>query len=67
MKDFVIAQPYVSQKALCDGGAYPFVILACDGVWDVFTDQEAVELIISKHGTTPCQEAAETLVRIYLV
>ncbi len=62
MKDFVVATPHVVEKSLNDGGHYPFVILACDGVWDVMTDQEAVELIISEYGTTPSNDAADLLV-----
>ena len=45
MKDFVTAIPYVSTTTLGSPEDFPMLILACDGVWDVFTDQEAVDLI----------------------
>lgn len=37
MKDFVTAVPYVSITSLGQCGDCPFLILACDGVWDVLT------------------------------
>ena len=52
MKDFVTAQPYVTETDLLtcspDGSAdCPILILACDGVWDVLSDQEAIDLILT--------------------
>eukprot|EP00605_Chrysophyceae_sp_TOSAG23-4_P002884 GSChrysophyteH1.ASY1.ANO1.3179.1 assembled CDS len=65
MKDFVSADPFMSEVDLTNVDA-PFLIIACDGVWDVFTDQEAVELIYEeyeKEGCAPFKYAAEMLVQ----
>jgi len=34
---------------LNDFGDTPILILACDGVWDVFTDQEAADLLMERY------------------
>lgn len=63
MKDFVIADPYLSETRLSNYKDCPFLILACDGVWDVLTDQDAVELLLEvykKQG--PFDDAARLLV-----
>jgi protein phosphatase PTC1 len=44
-----IAQPYITITNLKDHGDAPFLILACDGVWDVLSDQEAADLIMSRY------------------
>lgn len=46
LKSVVSASPYTSDTLLTDED--DFIILACDGVWDVVTDQEAVDFMISK-------------------
>lgn len=74
MKDFVTAQPYVCELDLLPH-KHPFLIMACDGVWDVMSDQEAVDMVLehcgvsneneaesSKHDVTPSETAAEILV-----
>ncbi|KAJ8462655.1 hypothetical protein ONZ45_g3169 [Pleurotus djamor] len=43
MKDFVVGSPYTTETELCDEDE--FLILACDGLWDVTSDQAAVDLI----------------------
>ncbi|KAF9930792.1 Protein phosphatase 2C 1, partial [Modicella reniformis] len=43
MKEFIIGAPYTTRTEI--GSDNPYLILACDGLWDVCTDQEAVELI----------------------
>ncbi|KAG0043867.1 Protein phosphatase 2C 1 [Gryganskiella cystojenkinii] len=43
MKEFVIGSPYTTRTEL--GQDCPYLILACDGLWDVCSDQEAVELV----------------------
>jgi protein phosphatase PTC1 len=56
MKEWVIGNPYTTSTELTNEDA--FLILACDGVWDVCTDQNAVDLI--KDIQDP-QEAADEL------
>ncbi|KAJ7783183.1 phosphatase 2C-like domain-containing protein [Mycena metata] len=43
MKEFVVGAPYTTETELCDEDE--FLILACDGLWDVTSDQTAVDLI----------------------
>mmetsp|Transcript_92538 Transcript_92538/g.188396 ORF Transcript_92538/g.188396 Transcript_92538/m.188396 type:complete len:386 (-) Transcript_92538:2127-3284(-) len=50
MKEYVIATPYTSEKTFTiasetDGS---FIVLACDGLWDVFRDQEAVDFVLER-------------------
>jgi serine/threonine protein phosphatase PrpC len=56
LKDFVIAEPYVSEQTISIVQAPPqphqrsFVVLACDGLWDVMSDQEVVDFVRSFPG-----------------
>ncbi|GBC07502.1 hypothetical protein RclHR1_00750036 [Rhizophagus clarus] len=43
MKEFVVGSPYTTETELTEND--PFLILACDGLWDVCGDQDAVDLI----------------------
>lgn len=44
MKDLVTGHPYTTETVLIPSDD-EFIILACDGLWDVCTDQQAVDLI----------------------
>ncbi|CAG8770301.1 3_t:CDS:2, partial [Acaulospora morrowiae] len=57
MKEFVIGNPYTAETVLTEKD--PFLILACDGLWDVCDDQGAVDLI--KDIADP-QVASKTLI-----
>jgi len=43
LKQFVSARPYITKTQLT--GDEEFLIVACDGLWDEFTDEEAVKLV----------------------
>ncbi|KIK67432.1 hypothetical protein GYMLUDRAFT_37555 [Collybiopsis luxurians FD-317 M1] len=43
MKEFVVGAPFTTETELCDEDE--FLILACDGLWDVIGDQAAVNQI----------------------
>ncbi|KAA8499107.1 Protein phosphatase 2C-like 1 [Porphyridium purpureum] len=46
MKNVIIADPYVSEYELQEDDA--FLILACDGLWDVMEDDESVKFVADK-------------------
>ncbi|KAG8871897.1 Protein phosphatase 2C 1 [Tulasnella sp. 331] len=58
MKEFVVGSPYTSEMELIPEDE--FLIIACDGLWDVVEDQRAVELI--QHCQDP-QQASEVLLK----
>ncbi|KAJ1929106.1 phosphatase 2C [Tieghemiomyces parasiticus] len=58
MKDVVVGHPYTTETDLNHEDT--FLILACDGLWDVCTDQEAVDLV--KDEPDP-QKASEQLTK----
>lgn len=43
LKHLVIAHPYMSKLEITDDDE--FILIACDGVFDVMTDQEAVDFV----------------------
>ncbi|KAJ7045521.1 phosphatase 2C-like domain-containing protein [Mycena alexandri] len=58
MKEFVVGAPYTTETELCDEDE--FLILACDGLWDVTSDQTAVDLI---REVEDAQVASQTLLK----
>ncbi|KAG8820656.1 Protein phosphatase 2C 1 [Serendipita sp. 401] len=56
MKDFVVGAPYTTETEL--GPHDEFIIVACDGLWDVTEDQEAVDLVRDKQDA---QQMAKSL------
>ncbi|CAJ0634620.1 11861_t:CDS:2 [Entrophospora sp. SA101] len=43
MKEYVIGSPYTTETNITESDS--FLILACDGLWDVCNDQDAVNLV----------------------
>ncbi|KAF2005563.1 PP2C-domain-containing protein [Amniculicola lignicola CBS 123094] len=58
MKDLVTGHPYTTETVI-QPDQDEFLILACDGLWDVCSDQEAVDLVRS---TQDPQAASKALV-----
>ncbi|KAK8209471.1 protein phosphatase-like protein 2C [Phyllosticta capitalensis] len=58
MKDLVTGHPYTTETVI-QPDQDEFIILACDGLWDVCSDQEAVDLV---RNIKDPQAASKTLV-----
>ncbi|KAJ5218671.1 uncharacterized protein N7498_000770 [Penicillium cinerascens] len=58
LKDLVTGHPYTTETVI-QPDADEFIILACDGLWDVCSDQEAVDLI---RNVQDAQNASKILV-----
>ncbi|KAJ8064856.1 hypothetical protein OCU04_007165 [Sclerotinia nivalis] len=56
MKDLVTGHPYTTETVIQPDGD-EFIILACDGLWDVCSDQEAVDLV--RHQQDPVAAARQ--------
>jgi len=54
MKDYVIGDPYLQSIQLDQTDTH--LILACDGLWDVASDQEAVDLILPENDAQKMSE-----------
>lgn len=54
MKDLVTGHPYTTETVI-QPDIDEFIILACDGLWDVCSDQEAVDLV--RHNADPTAAA----------
>lgn len=63
MKEFISGSPYTTETELYGADVDSLLILACDGLWDVCSDQEAVDLI--KANSDP-QSCAQELLRVAL-
>jgi len=64
MKEFVIAEPFITTNDIPDTENI-FLILACDGLWDVTSDQEAIDLLM-KDPQMSAQQMSEKLLKYAL-
>jgi len=60
----LIAEPYTRKTNVEDGDSH--LIVACDGLWDVCGDQEAIDLISSVAPSTSAKQLAGMLLRYAL-
>ena len=44
IKEFIISEPYIQSRILPNSNS--FIILACDGVFDVLSDEEACRIVV---------------------
>jgi len=61
LRNCVVAEPLVTEWTLTDDCTW--VIIACDGLWDVASDQEAADLVAT---CTTAQEASDKLLKYAL-
>jgi len=57
MKDYVIGEPFTTETILTE--KHTHLILACDGVWDVLSDQDAMDIVVAE---SDAKKMAERLV-----
>lgn len=44
IKEFVISEPYIQSRKIIDDNS--FIVLACDGVFDVLSDEETCNIVL---------------------
>jgi protein phosphatase PTC1 len=60
LKKFVIADPHFKTEPL--DATCEFLVLACDGIWDVSDDQEVVD-VVRKAGVTDPKAASAAIIQ----
>jgi serine/threonine protein phosphatase PrpC len=63
LKPFVTALPHTSSTNLGPASQHPFFILACDGIWDVLEDQQAVDIVLDAMEHKQQDQASSILIR----
>jgi len=58
MKEYIIGDPYMTHEKLTEKDN--FLIVACDGLWDVIEDQQAVDFVL-EHGSLSASEISKKL------
>eukprot|EP00547_Thalassionema_nitzschioides_P013929 CAMPEP_0194232436 /NCGR_PEP_ID=MMETSP0158-20130606/806_1 /TAXON_ID=33649 /ORGANISM="Thalassionema nitzschioides, Strain L26-B" /LENGTH=269 /DNA_ID=CAMNT_0038965193 /DNA_START=116 /DNA_END=921 /DNA_ORIENTATION=- len=64
LKQYIIATPHTNTYDSELKPGRDFIILACDGLWDVLTDQDAVDIVLSWRGAK--DDVAKELTRLAL-
>lgn len=57
MKKFVMSEPTLTEVELSEEDS--FILVCCDGIWDVISDDDAASTVLENH--TTCQAAAVAL------
>ena len=61
LKRYVIAEPHVSTHRLTDADAY--IVVACDGLWDVMSDESVANMVLDSDDHAPCLNIAKQLIK----
>jgi len=61
MKEFIIGDPYKTYQKLTDKDT--FLIVACDGLWDVVEDQQAVDFVIENSKLNASEISKKLLIK----
>jgi len=58
MKEFIIGDPFLNHQKLTDKDTW--LIVACDGLWDVVEDQQAVDFVLEHASLSPSEVSKKT-------
>jgi len=61
MKEFIIGSPYLNYQKLTDKDTW--LIVACDGLWDVVEDQQAVDFVLEHKALSPSEISKKLLIK----
>mmetsp|Transcript_8276 Transcript_8276/g.11395 ORF Transcript_8276/g.11395 Transcript_8276/m.11395 type:complete len:301 (+) Transcript_8276:144-1046(+) len=61
MKEYIIGEPYTRHEVLSDKDTH--LIVACDGLWDVVEDQQAVDFVLQHDSASASDIAKKLLVK----
>lgn len=64
-KTFVTAQPFLNECDVSCATHTPFLILACDGLWDVMSDDEGVGIVMESLTSDGANDKAARLLVSY--
>eukprot|EP01114_Cavostelium_apophysatum_P002919 TRINITY_DN12623_c0_g1_i1.p1 TRINITY_DN12623_c0_g1~~TRINITY_DN12623_c0_g1_i1.p1 ORF type:complete len:329 (-),score=73.43 TRINITY_DN12623_c0_g1_i1:59-1045(-) len=61
MKEFIIGDPYTHYEKLTDKDTW--LIVACDGLWDVVSDQQAVDFVLQNASLSASEVSKKLLIK----